>query len=178
MKLLNTVEKLCMPAKVYLLLTVISTLMYVGMMVKAETDKHPESKINVHTYTLAGLFFKLAFAIIWVVFLNYLCSKGHKGWAWFFLVMPIILMTFFIILTTFAVAYVTGGMLAHGQTLQELKGHQDLLQDTIHQQDTPLPPEDHHDKPLTNNKPHASKNPFEGFSDMVGEDYGEEYGSY
>ena len=168
MKLPKTIEKLCMPAKVYLFLTVISTLMYVGMMVNAEQEKHPEANIDVHAYTLAGLFFKLAFAVVWVVFLNYLCSKGHQGWAWFFLVMPIILMTFFIILTTFAVAYVTGGMAAHGQKIQALTGNHAQLRDTVQTHPAPLAPPTHLEPPATNHL-----NPFsaqEGFTGLDGID--------
>jgi len=107
MKIPKSVMNLCMPAKIYLGLTLISTLCYLGMMFHAESERKTEN-VDVHTYTYLGLFMKLAFAIVWVVFLNYLCSKGHTRWAWFFLVMPFILMAFFVIMTMFVVSYSVG----------------------------------------------------------------------
>ena len=120
MKIPKSVMNLCMPAKIYLGLTLISTLCYIGMMFHAESERKTEH-VDVHTYTYLGLFMKLAFAIVWVVFLNYLCSKGHTRWAWFFLVMPFILMAFFVIMAMFVVSYTVGIARHVDNTVNDLK---------------------------------------------------------
>ena len=120
MKIPKSVMNLCMPAKIYLGLTLFSTLCYLGMMFHAESERKTEH-MDVHTYTYLGLFMKLAFAIVWVVFLNYLCSKGHTRWAWFFLVMPVILMAFFVIMTMFVVSYSVGVMTHVNNQVKDLK---------------------------------------------------------
>ena len=110
MKLPKVVMKLCLPAKIYLALAVISTLYYVAMMIDADGKKHPDSKVQVHTYTMVGLLFKGFFAVFWVVFLNYLCSTGHRRMAWLFLFLPLILMAIIMVLMTFTLAYISSAM--------------------------------------------------------------------
>ena len=120
MKIPKSVMNLCMPAKIYLGLTLFSTLCYLGMMFHAESERKTDH-VDVHTYTYLGLFMKLAFAIVWVVFLNYLCSKGHTRWAWFLLVMPFVLMAFFVIMTMFVVSYSVGMMKHVNNQVKDLK---------------------------------------------------------
>ena len=120
MKIPKAVMNLCTPAKIYLGLTLVSTMCYLGLMFHAEGERNTE-RVDVHTYTYLGLFMKLAFAIVWVVFLNYLCSKGHTRWAWFFLLMPFILMAFFVIMTMFVVTYSLGMMSHLNNQMKDLK---------------------------------------------------------
>lgn len=104
MKLPGIITKLCMPAKIYLGLTVFSTLCYLAMMFHAESETR-STEVNVHTYTIFGLISQLAFALFWVVFLNYLCLQGYKKLSWFFLFMPFIFMAFLLIMGMFLITY-------------------------------------------------------------------------
>ena len=99
-------SKVCTPAQVYLVMTLLSTIYYVVMMVEADNKQDAEGKrLDVHMYTFVGLFFKLLFAVLWFVFLNYLCKNGHTRMAWFFLLLPVVLMIFLLILGSFFLAY-------------------------------------------------------------------------
>ena len=75
-------KKLCEPAKLYLLFTVIFIVMAVFNGITALT-----------------VIVKFAFALIWTLVLNWLCSKGFSGLAWIIVLMPFI----FLFLTVFAV---------------------------------------------------------------------------
>jgi hypothetical protein len=123
-----------MPAKIYLFLTVISTLVYLGAMAHANHEK-PTENIQVHSYTYMGLFTQLTFAVLWVVFLNYLCSKGYEKWSWFFLMMPIILMAFMIIMMTFLISYTVHAINhSNDKTDNKMKQmHQEYIQDSATQ---------------------------------------------
>lgn len=156
MKIPKSVMNLCMPAKIYLGLTLISTLCYIGMMFHAESERKTEH-VDVHTYTYLGLFMKLAFAIVWVVFLNYLCSKGHTRWAWFFLVMPFILMAFFVIMTMFVVSYTVGIARHVNNTVNDLK---DQHASEMASQKQVF----HHDMMNMHEKMESSHHKVEGFS--------------
>jgi len=67
-------SSLCAPALVYLVLAVISFLFVLTKM------------------SAMSLIIKAFFVLLWTWFLNYLCSKGHIGIAWFLVVIPYILM--------------------------------------------------------------------------------------
>ena len=110
---------LCTPAKIYAFLALISVIIYISMMVEAD-DKN-ESDVDVHAYTIVGTGLKVAFSLVWIVFLNYLCKKGHGNWAWFFLVMPILLMLFMIIGILFAVSYTVGAAQAGQRKIGDLQ---------------------------------------------------------
>ena len=66
-------KKLCEPAKIYLVVTVIFIVLSVFNGISALT-----------------LLVKAAFALIWTLVLNWLCSKGFSGLAWIIVLMPFI----------------------------------------------------------------------------------------
>ena len=111
--------RLCTPAKIYAVLALISVIFYVRMMVEAD-DKN-ESDVVVHKYTITGAGLKIAFSIVWIVFLNYLCKTGHRNWAWFFLIIPILLMLFMVVGLLFAVSYTVGAAQAGQKRLGDLR---------------------------------------------------------
>jgi hypothetical protein len=119
-KMPKMLTSLCTPAKIYAFLALISVLFYISMMVEAD-DKN-ESDVDVHKYTILGTGLKVAFSIVWIVFLNYLCKKGHGNWAWFFLFMPILLMLFMVVGLMFAVSYTVGAAQAGQKKLGYLRG--------------------------------------------------------
>ncbi len=135
------VSGLCTPAKVYLFITLLSTVFYVVMMMEADHKKDSDSDIVVHNYTMMGLFFKLLFATLWLVFLNYLCKNGHTRMAWFFLLLPVVFMIFMLILGSFFLAYIAG---SHGAAVKKMKEAQkqaiDSQKNQVMQSDSPQMP--------------------------------------
>lgn len=81
----DKVATFCLPAKIYLVLAVISVI--VGFVTGA---------------TLIFVFVKLIFAILWTMLLNFLCSSGLTPLSWFLVLLPyvFILLAFIILLTT------------------------------------------------------------------------------
>ena len=67
-------NKLCNPAKLYFVLVML--FIVIGLF----------SKIN-----LMAIFFKLVFAFIWTIVLNWLCSKGYTTLSWIIVFFPFIL---------------------------------------------------------------------------------------
>ena len=81
---------MCEPAKIYLVVTVIFIVLSVFNGISALT-----------------LLVKAAFAVIWTLFLNWLCSKGFSGLAWIIILMPFIFL-FLAMFTTMDVVGVEG----------------------------------------------------------------------
>lgn len=69
------IEKLCTPAKVYLAIAILSTI--VGFF----------AKIRVF-----ALIAKLIFALLYTYILNFLCKKGYQNMSWFLVALPYIVM--------------------------------------------------------------------------------------
>jgi hypothetical protein len=73
-----TFSKLCTPAKVYLVLALIEILyaLFYGASLLAEI-------------------IMLLFAILWTIFLSWICSKGHVAVSWALVLLPYILLFIF-----------------------------------------------------------------------------------
>ena len=73
----NFFKKLCQPAKLYFSIELITSLygLFKGV-------------------TLLAILVKLLFAFIWTYGLNILCKNGYKTFAWFIVLLPLILMFF------------------------------------------------------------------------------------
>ena len=98
--LFKVVNKLCDPAKLYLLLAFISILFYVVSMSMANNalkESDPEEE-GIHHYTFMGLVMKLAFTLLWVYILNYLCKyKWGRRIAWLVVLLPFFIMGLIIV---------------------------------------------------------------------------------
>ena len=98
--LLKVVNKLCDPAKLYLLLAFISILFYVVSMSMANNalkESDPEEE-GIHHYTFMGLVMKVIFTFLWVYILNYLCGfKFGKKLAWIIVLLPFFIMGLIIV---------------------------------------------------------------------------------
>jgi hypothetical protein len=90
--------KMCEPAKIYLVVTVIFIVLSVFNGLSALT-----------------LLVKAAFAVIWTLFLNWLCSKGFSGLAWIIILMPFIFL-FLAMFTTMDVVGVEGFKFSGGSS--------------------------------------------------------------
>jgi hypothetical protein len=82
---------LCNPALLYL---IIGIMVIVSMIY---------SKTNMQTIAMKGFFIA-----IWTWFLNFLCSKGQEGIAWFLVILPFVVMALAII----AMSNIIGNKLA------------------------------------------------------------------
>ena len=95
MKLPSVINKLCLPAKVYLFLSLISIVLYMisiynvhDTVIEADPDGD-----GVEQYTVHGLLLNIIFTIVWVVVLNYICGfKYGKKIAWFIVLLPFFFM--------------------------------------------------------------------------------------
>ncbi len=100
MDLVSMFNKLCDPAKLYLVLSLISVFFYVMSMESAnstlkESDDEHE---GIHHYTFMGLIMKIFFTLLWVYILNYLCKyKWGKRIAWFVVLLPFFIMGLIIV---------------------------------------------------------------------------------
>jgi hypothetical protein len=59
-----------------------------------------------HHYTLMGLVCKMAWHVLFLLFLDYLCRKGHKTVAWGILFLPFILMLLIMILLMYLFSFI------------------------------------------------------------------------
>jgi hypothetical protein len=82
--------KYCLPAKVYLGLTLFSLFL-----VFTSNVFTPGSVASISV-------FKIIFSVLWFFFLNWLCSKGLSRLSWFLVLFPFIIM----IIVLFSMIYV------------------------------------------------------------------------
>ena len=95
MDLVTMFKKLCDPAKLYLVLSLISVFFYVMSMQSANDtlkESDPEHE-GIQHYTFIGLFIKVCFTVAFVYILNYLCKhKWGRRIAWFVVLLPFFIM--------------------------------------------------------------------------------------
>ena len=112
------ISKLCTPAFLYLILSVMSTFMYIYVMLEASNDENMNEP--VHHYTLFGLICKIVWHLLFLLFLDYLCRKGHKTISWIVLFLPFLLMIFIALMLMFIFAFYTNNNTLIGKVKQEL----------------------------------------------------------
>jgi hypothetical protein len=93
---------LCSPALLYLIIGIIAIISMVY------------SKTDTQTVAMKGLFIA-----IWTWFLNFLCSKGHKGISWFLVILPFVIMA----LVIFSMSNIIRGKLDHQKEMYKNKDH-------------------------------------------------------
>lgn len=97
------IKSLCTPAYIYFILAVISTIIYIYTML---TSSDNEDDVIRHHYTVMGLVCKIAWHTLFLLFLDYLCRKGHKTVAWGILFLPFILMFLIMILLMYLFSFI------------------------------------------------------------------------
>lgn len=103
------IKNLCTPALIYLILSLISIVIYLSSMITINNQiKKIDSKSEgIHQYTICGLIMKIIFIIIWVYLLNYLCKfKFGRKVAWFIVLIPFFFMGLMLIGVTSAFSYI------------------------------------------------------------------------
>ena len=105
----DMIMKLCKPAQVYLILSLISLTLYVISMLNVHEqvlEVEPEGE-GIHHYTLSGLVVKMIFTILWIYLLNYICQfKYGKKIAWFIVLLPFFFMGLILIGLIYAVSFI------------------------------------------------------------------------
>ena len=105
----DMIMKLCKPAQVYLILSLISLTLYVISMLNVHDkilEVEPDGE-GIHHYTLSGLVVKMIFTILWIYLLNYICQfKYGKKIAWFIVLLPFFFMGLMLIGLMCAVSFI------------------------------------------------------------------------
>ena len=105
----DMIMKMCKPAQVYLILSLISMTLYLISMLNVHDkvlDVEPEGE-GIHYYTLSGLVIKVIFTILWIYLLNYICQfKYGKKIAWFIVLLPFFFMGLMLIGLMCAVSFI------------------------------------------------------------------------
>ena len=89
----NRIRSLCTPAQVYFFISMISILGIISQNAMA-SDSYRVGMYTVQSPVSNFWFFsmKVIGILIWTFMLNYLCNSGWKDVAWFFVLLPIIVM--------------------------------------------------------------------------------------
>jgi hypothetical protein len=87
------IRSLCTPAQVYFFISMISILGIISQNAMA-SDSYRVGMYTVQSPVSNFWFFsmKVIGILIWTFMLNYLCNSGWKDVAWFFVLLPIIVM--------------------------------------------------------------------------------------
>ena len=103
--LLKTYYRLCTPAKVYLLISLVS---FIAMFYQ---NILTGNRYNIGSYSVmlnhnSGLLFvvKFIYILLWTFILNELCRNGWKSVSWFLVLLPILMM--FILISVLILANV------------------------------------------------------------------------
>jgi len=108
-KIPDLIMKLCKPAQVYLVLSLISVLFYLVSMSDVNNkvlEAEPDGE-GIHRYTSGGLVVNLMFTILWIYLLNYICQfKYGKKIAWFIVLLPFFFMGLMLIGLLCAVSFI------------------------------------------------------------------------
>ena len=103
------IMKLCKPAQVYLILSLISLTLYLISMLNVHDqvlEVEPEGE-GIHHYTLSGLVVKMIFTILYIYILNYICQfKYGKKIAWFIVLLPFFFMGIMLIGLMCAISFI------------------------------------------------------------------------
>uniref|UniRef100_A0A6C0LL29 Uncharacterized protein n=1 Tax=viral metagenome TaxID=1070528 RepID=A0A6C0LL29_9ZZZZ len=96
MKLVESIRKLCSPAYVYLVISVIAVIA-IMFQNAGNSNKYCVGQFSCDVPSTAGIFIaKGVYIAFWTFVLNALCKAGYKQLSWFMVLLPFIL--FFIII--------------------------------------------------------------------------------
>lgn len=91
--LVKQLKKLCPPAMLYLVLSIIS---FLGILMQNCQDPRKYKvgfyKANIPCHNALFFIAKALYILVWTYILQFLCSKGYKKVSWFLVLLPIISM--------------------------------------------------------------------------------------
>lgn len=91
MKVSKQFNKLCTPAQIYLLISIVSIVSLFS-----QNYKHPKIycvgmfKANTTCNNLVYFALKIFYTLIWTYILHLLCKKGYESISWFLVLLPFI----------------------------------------------------------------------------------------
>lgn len=104
------IMKLCKPAQVYLILSLIGLVIYIISMLNIHDtilETEPEGE-GIHHYTLNGLVINIIFTIIWIYLLNYICQfKYGVKISWFIVLLPFLFMGLMLFGMILAISFIS-----------------------------------------------------------------------
>ena len=120
-------EKLCNPAKLYLVLSLISVVLYMVSLsgYGHELDKLHAMGVDADHHTYMGLLMQIVWAILWTSVLNYICHKFPKHGttiSWVLVILPFVLFAMLLFFTLFVLAHVKATAKAHQGNLDAMSG--------------------------------------------------------
>ena len=74
----------CMPFIIYIILAVVSMLMTLMRKLPDNLEKKNITKATILLSQIVG-------TLLWSGFIAWLCQNCHEAWAWFFILLPVIL---------------------------------------------------------------------------------------
>lgn len=80
---------MCLPLVVFIVLEVIS----LALTWKAASEDYPSRKMAMNAMAV-----RLVMAVLWGFLIYELCKRGHTGWAWVVVFLPLILTLLFVVL--------------------------------------------------------------------------------
>lgn len=96
MTLIDKIRKLCTPAYVYLVISVIAVVMMMFQNA-GNQNKYCVGDYECQVYNTASIFIGHGiYIVIWTIILNALCKSGFKQLSWFLVLLPFILFFIFI----------------------------------------------------------------------------------
>jgi len=105
----KVIQGLCKPAQFYLVLSLISVVIYLVSMLRMNNivvEAEPEGG-SVHHYTFGGLLVKILFTVLWIYILNYICQfKYGKKISWFIVLLPFFFMALMLIGMFCAISFI------------------------------------------------------------------------
>ena len=84
----------CAPAIVFAAMSVLKIAAVLYQMFAGSYNLVPvaeETKKKMTTFNVSTLLYLIVWTVVWMWVILKLCSSGHTGWAWFFVILPIIL---------------------------------------------------------------------------------------
>ena len=92
MSVVKTINKLCSPAYVYLVISVIAVILMI-VQNTGSNNKYCVGNYECSVDNTAMIFLmKACYIIFWTFILNAICKAGYKNVSWFLVLIPFILM--------------------------------------------------------------------------------------
>ena len=100
MELPKTLKKLCTPALLYFIISMIGFIMILIQNL-GNTKKYTIGSFSINvTSTFFVFIFKFLYIIFWTWILNFICKSGYPGVSWFLFLLP-----YFLLIITFLIIY-------------------------------------------------------------------------
>jgi len=93
MSILKTINKLCLPAQIYLGISALSILALFFQNI-GQQNKYCIGKVNttLPCNNMTVFVFKILYVFVWTWILQKLCSRGYKSVSWLLVLLPFVLM--------------------------------------------------------------------------------------